>query len=91
MTNRTVLRVSAGVELGTLVVLLANLVTVHLPEVSQAIAPIHGLAYIGSVVCALLLARGNHRVWLLSLIPGVGGILAARAARAAEVKSDRSA
>jgi hypothetical protein len=91
MTNRTVLRVSAGVELGTLVVLLANLITVHLPEVSQAIGPIHGLAYIGSVVCALLLARGNHRVWLLSLIPGVGGILAARAARAAEVKSDRSA
>ncbi|SFS52409.1 hypothetical protein [Saccharopolyspora flava] len=72
------LRVLGGAELGTLLLLLLNLVTIHDPVLSGALGPLHGLAYTATVLAAVLLMRGRHRVWLLALVPGVGGLLAAR-------------
>lgn len=80
MTPRRALHLAGTLELVTLVLLLANLVTVHLPEVSSLLGPAHGLAYTGTVITAILVMAGRHRVWLLALIPGVGGLLAGSAA-----------
>jgi hypothetical protein len=35
--------------------------------------------YTATVITAILLMNGVHRVWLLALVPGIGGLLAARA------------
>ncbi|WP_020076371.1 hypothetical protein [Cryocola sp. 340MFSha3.1] len=85
MSPRRILQIVGTIELATLVVLLANLVTVHLPELSRVLGPVHGLAYTGTVITAVLLSKGRHRVWLFSLIPGVGGLLASRTASAAAI------
>jgi hypothetical protein len=58
---------------------LANVGTVHLPEVTHVLGPVHGLAYTATVITAIL-AGGGRRGWLLALIPGLGGLLAARVA-----------
>lgn len=80
MSPKRILGIVGTVELATLVLMLANLFTVHLPAVSSVLGPLHGLAYTGTVIVAILVRGGGHRVWLLSLIPGVGGLLASRAA-----------
>ncbi|MET3565578.1 hypothetical protein SAMN04515691_0113 [Leifsonia sp. 98AMF] len=80
MSPRRILQIVGTIELATLVVLLANLVTIHLPELSRVLGPVHGLAYTGTVITAVLLSKGRRRVWLFSLIPGVGGLLASRTA-----------
>ncbi|MCT2585292.1 hypothetical protein [Actinophytocola gossypii] len=72
------LRLAGTVELATLVVLLLNLVTVHEPAVSGVVGPLHGLAYTATVIASVLLMNGHHRVWLLAIVPGIGGLLAAR-------------
>jgi hypothetical protein len=72
------MRVVGAVELGTLVLLLLNVATVHLPEFSRLLGPIHGPAYTCTIVSAILLCAGRQRIWLLSLLPGIGGLLVAR-------------
>jgi hypothetical protein len=81
------LHLIGGFELATLILLLANLATIHHPAISAALGPIHGLAYTSTVIIAILARNGHHRGWLLSLIPGIGGLLAARAVRHQEEKS----
>lgn len=80
MSPRRVLQIVGTIELVTLILLLGNLVSIHLPDVSRALGPVHGLAYAGTVITAVLLHEGRTRVWLFSLIPGIGGLLASRAA-----------
>ncbi|PKV95217.1 hypothetical protein ATK30_6122 [Amycolatopsis echigonensis] len=80
MSPRRILEIIGAVELVTLVLMLGNLVTVHQPEVSQVLGPVHGLAYTATVLAAVLVMDGRHRVWLLALLPGIGGLLSARAA-----------
>lgn len=80
MSPRRILQMVGTVELVTLVLMLVNLVTVHLPEVSRVLGPVHGLAYTATVITAVLVMSGRHRVWLLAFIPGIGGLLASRAA-----------
>jgi hypothetical protein len=60
--------------------LLLNLVTVHHRTISGVLGPVHGLAYTATIVTAVLAANGRSQVWLRALVPGVGGLLAARAA-----------
>lgn len=83
MTGQLALRVLGALELLTVVVLFANLATVHDAAVASAVGPLHGMAYLAVVVTALAVARGRHRVWLLAVVPAVGGLLAERAARSA--------
>jgi hypothetical protein len=80
VSPRRILQIVGTVELVTLVLMLVNIITVHLPEVSRLLGPVHGLAYTATVITAILVMGGRHRVWLLALIPGIGGLLAARAA-----------
>jgi hypothetical protein len=78
------LRIAARVEAATLLVLLANLATVHLSWIATLVGPLHGCAYL-LVIGAVLQAtgavrpatRGRRARWL-SLVPGVGGLLAER-------------
>ena len=80
MSPRRILQIVGTVELVTLVLMLVNLATVDLPEVPRVLGPVHGLAYTATVITAVLVMSGRHRVWLLAFIPGIGGILASRAA-----------
>lgn len=80
MSPRHLLRVIGSVELATLTLMLLNIVTVHTPTVSRILGPVHGLAYTLTVLAAALVMRRRHRVWLIALVPGIGGLLAARVA-----------
>ncbi|GAA4180682.1 hypothetical protein [Gryllotalpicola koreensis] len=84
MNPRRILQIVGTAELITLALMLANLATVHLPAVSHLLGPLHGLAYTGTVIVAALVSGGHHRVWLWSLVPGIGGLLAARVASPTE-------
>ena len=72
------LRIAAGVEIATLVVMLANLATVHWPAVSSLLGPTHGAAYLLVIVAAAQQPAAPRSTRLLSLLPGVGGLLVLR-------------
>jgi len=74
------LRVAARVELVSLLVLLANLATVHARAIATLIGPLHGCAYL-LVIGSTLAATRRGRPRLLALVPGVGGLLAERRMR----------
>jgi hypothetical protein len=86
VSPRRTLQIVGTVELVTLLLMLANIVTVHLPEVSRTLGPVHGLAYTATVITAALVMGGRQRVWMLALIPGIGGLLAARAASSEQLE-----
>lgn len=79
---RTLLTVLALLEPVTLAVLLLNVSTLHVPAVAHVFGPIHGTCYLGVIVVALLLDGLPARARLLSLVPGLGGLLTDRVARA---------
>ncbi|MGH3812776.1 MAG: hypothetical protein ACRDUV_10020 [Pseudonocardiaceae bacterium] len=72
------LRTATGIELVTLIVLLANLATVHWPVVSSVIGPTHGCAYLFVIIAAVGAAGVTKQATLMALIPGIGGLLALR-------------
>lgn len=76
--TRQPLRIASTVELATLVVMLANLFTVHLPAISSPAGPTHGCAYLFSFVAVLRDPQRTSRAIALSLLPGIGGLLALR-------------
>lgn len=78
MTGPRALKIISVVECLSLLLLLINLFTVHWSPVSSTLGPLHGLAYVGAIITATLIADGNNRVWLLALIPGIGGLLSTR-------------
>jgi hypothetical protein len=80
--NTRVLTLLAVVEFGTLLVLLVNLATVHVPVVATLLGPLHGCAYIAAIIGTAMCARPMSRPTLLSLIPGIGGALAVATLRA---------
>jgi hypothetical protein len=71
-------RPAAWVELASLSILLINLYTVHIDEITSTCGPVHGCAYL--IVLILTLNRANLplRTRLLGLIPGIGGMLVLR-------------
>ncbi|MEU9994131.1 hypothetical protein ACGFYP_29240 [Streptomyces sp. NPDC048370] len=73
------LRIAAGVEAASLVALLVNLLTTHTPAVSTLVGPLHGTAYLVTIAAAWPApgAAATGARWL-SVIPGVGGLLALR-------------
>jgi hypothetical protein len=71
------LTIAARVELASLIVLLANLATVHLAAVATLLGPLHGCAYLLVIGCTVAVTR-SRRPRLLSVIPGIGGLLALR-------------
>ncbi|MDT0348335.1 DUF3817 domain-containing protein [Pseudonocardia charpentierae] len=74
------LAVVSLVETVSLVLLLANLATVHVPQVASVLGPVHGFAYLATIATAFLLPVDT---WtrLLTLVPAIGGLLALSRAR----------
>ncbi|MGN9811278.1 DUF3817 domain-containing protein [Micromonospora sp. BQ11] len=81
MANLTVLRIAAAVEAGSLVVLLANRLTVHLPALTSAAGPVHGSAYLMVIALVLLAGGASRSARIAALVPGIGGYLALRRLR----------
>ena len=77
------LRVTAAVEAATLLLLLGNLATLHLDAVAALAGPVHGLAWLATIAIAFLLPL-PRAARLLSVVPGVGGLLALRRAATEE-------
>jgi hypothetical protein len=78
------LRTAAVVELASLVVLLANLATVHWEPVSSAVGPVHGCAYLFVIVLAFRHAA-DRWTRAAALVPAVGGLLVLRRIAAARL------
>lgn len=74
-------RVAAVVECVSLVVLLVNLATAHLPVITSLGGPTHGLAYLVVVVATLRDPAASRTAKLLALVPGIGGLLVLRQLR----------
>jgi hypothetical protein len=68
------LEVLSVLELASIAVLLANLVTIHLPGLASALGPIHGALYLAVAVTALLGRGLLLRTRLLALVPVLGGV-----------------
>ena len=88
MTRHRAVQVAAAAELGTLLLMLVNLATVHVPAVSSALGALHGFAYTATVITAVLVSGGEHGVWARALLPGVGGLLAARRCERAGLEAE---
>ncbi|MCL2734266.1 MAG: DUF3817 domain-containing protein [Actinomycetia bacterium] len=75
------LRIAAHAELVSLTAMLANLFTAHLPSLSALLGPTHGCAYLFVVAATWRLGGAAPSAKALSLVPGVGGLLALRRLR----------
>lgn len=84
------LRIAAHAELASLTVLLTNLATVHLPDVSALAGPVHGCAYLLVVLLTVRAPGADGRTKLCALIPGVGGLLASRRYERASTRGHRA-
>ena len=80
MTRRW-LSIATAAEVASLVALLLNLATVHLPAVASALGPVHGFCYLATIALAWQLPVPAS-VRLRSLVPAVGGLLVLRSAPA---------
>lgn len=78
MAPRTLLRAAVAVELLSLVVLLVNLATAHLPEISSLAGPVHGCAYLFTVIATVRDPRRTPTAIACAALPGIGGMLALR-------------
>ncbi|MFJ9683771.1 DUF3817 domain-containing protein [Streptomyces sp. NPDC101194] len=72
------LRIAAHTELVSLIVLLANVFTVHLKPISSLMGPAHGCAYLFVVTATCRIKQAPAAAKVLALVPGVGGLLALR-------------
>jgi hypothetical protein len=71
----------AVVEALTLATMLLNVATVHAGPVGAVLGPLHGAAYLASIALVLTAPHAPRAARLRVLIPGVGGLLAAREMR----------
>ncbi len=71
-------RIAALVECVSLVALLVNLATAHLPVITSLGGPTHGLAYLVVVVVTLRDPATSLTAKVLAFVPGIGGLLVLR-------------
>ena len=72
------LRLAAHAELSSLVVMLANLFTVHLKPISSLMGPTHGCAYLFVVVATMRIPAATTTTKVMACVPAVGGLLVVR-------------
>jgi hypothetical protein len=77
-TDRRPLRAAATVELLSLILLLTNLFTVHVPAIAALTGPVHGCAYLFGIGAVLRDRQRTTAAVALAAIPGIGGMLALR-------------
>ena len=80
------LGVLSVLELVSIAVLFANLISLHLRPVTVAIGPIHGALYLAVIVTALLGRDLRLRTRLWALVPLLGGVLTLVNVRAEHVR-----
>jgi len=74
-----ILRIAATVEALSLTLLLLNLVTVHTEVITSLGGPVHGMAYLTTIlVVRLTPALAVPGATARAFVPGVGGLLALR-------------
>ncbi|MFF2062826.1 hypothetical protein ACFVWZ_13695 [Streptomyces sp. NPDC058200] len=74
-----ILRIAAAVEALSLTLLLLNLFTVHTQVITSLGGPVHGMAYLTTIlVVRLIPALTVHGATARAFVPGVGGLLALR-------------
>jgi hypothetical protein len=78
MNRRTGLRIAAAVEAITVVLLFANLFTVHWSSAASLLGPTHGTAYLAVVIITLSTPGASTRSKVLAFVPGIGGYLVLR-------------
>ena len=61
MTTLKALKLAALAEAVSVCLLFANLFTVHWPAVSSVLGPLHGTAYLVSIVCAFSVVGATGR------------------------------
>ncbi|MFJ5804173.1 hypothetical protein [Streptomyces decoyicus] len=84
------LRIAAHTELVSLILMLANLATVHLKPLSSLLGPTHGCAYLFVVLATWRLGSVAHATTVTkatAVVPGIGGLLALRMLRHATARS----
>ncbi len=86
---RQLLRIATGVELVSLIVLLANLATVYWPVVSSLMGPIHGCAYLFVIIATVSETQATRQTKTLAFLPSVGGLLVLRQLTKAGDYADR--
>ncbi|MEV7796681.1 DUF3817 domain-containing protein [Streptomyces sp. NPDC087512] len=72
------LRIAAHAEFVSLIVMLANVFTVHLKPISSLMGPTHGCAYLWVVIATCRLKPVPAGIKVLAFVPGAGGLLALR-------------
>ncbi|MFB6437185.1 DUF3817 domain-containing protein [Streptomyces sp. NPDC056411] len=72
------LRIAAHAELVSLIVMLANVFTVHLKPISSLMGPTHGCAYLFVVIATCRVEQAPAAAKVLAVVPGIGGLLALR-------------
>lgn len=77
------LRIAGIVEVATLLALLTNRFTVHWDVLTSSFGPLHGTAYLAVIALALLVPGLPRAARWWAVVPGVGGLLAVRAANRA--------
>lgn len=84
------LRIAAVVEAASLVLLLANLLTVHARPLSSLLGPLHGTAYLAAIASTWMLPSASTAGarWR-AIVPGVGGLLVLRRVEAARGADER--
>ncbi|MEU9576380.1 DUF3817 domain-containing protein [Streptomyces chilikensis] len=73
------LRIAAHAELTSLIVMPANVFTIHLKPISSLMGPTHGCAYLFVVIATWRSRRSPAAAKVLAPVPGAGGLLAAHA------------
>ncbi|NGO76276.1 DUF3817 domain-containing protein [Streptomyces sp. YC504] len=76
--NLRPLRLAANAELVSLILLLANLATVHLKPVSSLMGPAHGCAYLVVIAATWRIEGAGATTKATAVLPGIGGLLALR-------------
>lgn len=76
------LRLASWTETVSLLALLVNLATAHVAALASLLGPVHGCAYLATIAAAALLPV-PRRARTLTLVPGIGGLLALRRTAAA--------
>ncbi|WP_031464403.1 hypothetical protein [Sciscionella sediminilitoris] len=78
MDDLRLLRIAALAELISLALLLANLVTIHLPAISSLTGPVHGCCYLFAIGVCWRHPRASSTDKGIVLLPAAGGLLVLR-------------
>ncbi|WP_405407846.1 DUF3817 domain-containing protein [Streptomyces decoyicus] len=81
------LRIAAHTELVSLLLMLANLATVHLKPLTSLLGPAHGCAYLFVVLATWRLAPAATATKATAVVPGIGGLLVLRSLSHATARS----